>query len=105
MKRGMTDNKRYKEYLKSKKRIQDIIDKCTNESNEIDMERACRLATTMANRIKQEHKALDRYKIAAELGYEEVAEVFFKRAYDIGAIGKMEYRDYKINKSIGLKLF
>lgn len=105
MKGGMTDNKRYKEYLKSKKRIQDIITKCTNENYEIDIDRACKLATAMANRIKQEHKALDRYKIASELGYEEIAEVFFKRGYEIGAVGKMEYRDYKINKSIGLKLF
>ena len=105
MKRGMTDNQRYKEYIKSKGRIQDIIDKCTNESNELDIDRACKLAQTMANRIKQEHKALDRYKIASEMGYDEIAEVFFKRGYEIGAVGQMEYRDYKINKSIGLKLF
>lgn len=105
MKRGMTDNQRYKEYIKSRNRIKDIITKCTNENNELDIDRACKLAKTMANRIKAEHKALDRYKIAVELGYDEIAEVFFRRGYEIGAVGKMEYRDYKINKSIGLKLF
>ena len=30
--------------------------------------------------------------------YESIFEVFFQRAYELGAVSKLEYREYKLDK-------
>lgn len=80
------------EFLKNYKRIQDIIDKAP------DNDAAIRLAETQANRITDEWKAINRALAAKEMGHEHLFEVFFHRAYELGSVGKQEYRDYKLSK-------
>jgi hypothetical protein len=81
------------EFAKNYKRVKDIIDK-----SEVDVEKATRLARTQANRITDEWKALNRSLTAKEMGYEEIFEVFFQRAYELGSVSKQDYRAYKLEK-------
>ena len=53
---------------------------------------------TQANRITDEWKALNRSFAAREMGYEEIFEIFFHRAYELGSVSKLEYREYKLDK-------
>jgi hypothetical protein len=32
------------------------------------------------------------------MGYEEIFETFFHRAYELGSVSKQEYREYKLEK-------
>lgn len=80
------------EYEKNHKRIIDIINKTS------DIESQERLATTQANRIKDEYKAINRAIVSKELGYEHLFDIFLKRAYELGNVGKQEYRDYQLSK-------
>lgn len=81
------------EFLKNYKRVKDIMDKCGD--NEI---KATNLAKTQANRISDEHKALNRAMAAKELKQENIYEVFFQRAYELGSVTKQDYRNYKLEK-------
>jgi hypothetical protein len=35
---------------------------------------------------------------AKQMGYEEIFETFFQRAYELGSVSKQEYREYKLEK-------
>lgn len=80
------------EIQKNFKRIQDIIAKSTEENRQIY------LAQTQANKITDEWKAINRAMAAKEMGYEHLFEVFFRRAYELGSVGKQQYREYQLSK-------
>jgi len=80
------------EYLKNYKRVNDMLAKST------DSEQQTRLAQKQANAISDEHKAINRAMVAKELGQEHIFEVFFRKAYELGSVGKQEYRDYQLSK-------
>ena len=85
------------EFEKNYMRVKDIVDKSDG-----DLDKAKRLATTQANKIMDEHKALNRAMAAKEmkslLFSEEIFDVFFKRAYELGSVSKQAYRDYKLEQ-------
>ena len=81
------------EFNKNYKRVKDIVEKSSG-----DEEKAMRLATTQANRITDEDKALNRSEAAKEMGYDYIFEIFFKRAFELGKVSKQEYRDYKLSR-------
>lgn len=88
------------EFAKNFKRVKDIITKCDG-----DVDKAIRLARTQANLIKDEMKALNRANAAQQMGaaenepiYENIFEVFFQRAYELGSVSKQDYRNYKLEK-------
>jgi rubrerythrin len=56
------------------------------------------LSRTQAGRIHDEFKALNRAMAAKEMGHEEIFEVFFQRAYELGSVTKQEYREYRLEK-------
>ncbi len=86
------------EYKKNFMRIRDIITKSNS-----NREHALRLAKTQANRITDEAKVLNRTQAAIRLGHEWLAEPFFERAYELGVVGKMEYREYKLKKLLEIE--
>lgn len=81
------------EYQKNFTRVKDIVDKTGK-----DTDHAVRLAQTQANRITDECKAVNRAMVAREMGHEHIFEVFFQRAYELGAVSKQVYREYKLSK-------
>jgi len=88
------------EFAKNFKRVKDIITK-----SEGDVDKAIRLARTQANLIKDEMKALNRANAAQQMErvedepiYENIFEVFFQRAYELGSVSKQDYRNYKLEK-------
>jgi hypothetical protein len=88
------------EFAKNFKRVKDIITKSDG-----DQDKAIRLATTQANLIKDEMKALNRANAAQQMErvedepiYESIFEVFFQRAYELGSVTKQDYRNYKLEK-------
>lgn len=85
-------NQTKSELLKNYKRINDIITKSD------DLEKQIILAKIQANRITNEHKAINRAMAAKELNHEHLFEVFFRRAYELGSVGKQEYREYQLKK-------
>jgi hypothetical protein len=80
------------EFNKNYKRIADIIEKSDDQT------RQCTLAQTQAGRISDEWKAINRAMAAKEMGHEHLFEIFFRRAYDLGSVGKQEYREYQLSK-------
>jgi hypothetical protein len=80
------------EYQKNFKRIEDILKKTD------DVEKQISLAQTQANRITDEYKAINRALVAKELKQEHLFDVFFRRAYELGSVGKVEYREYQLSK-------
>lgn len=82
-----------KEYHKNYQRIDDIILKTNG-----DKEHAIRLAQKQANAITDEHKAINRSRAAISRGYDWLADPFFERAFELGVVDKMEYREYKLKK-------
>jgi hypothetical protein len=83
------------EFNKNYKRVKDIVDKSGG-----DKDVQIYLSKKQANLITDEYKAINRALAAKELGNEEIFEVFFRRAYELGSVGQQEYRDYVINKLI-----
>lgn len=81
------------EFEKNRKRISDIWTKSGG-----DIDKAISLSKTQATRITDEWKAINRAFAAKEEGYEEIFEVFFQRAYELGSVTKQEYREYKLEK-------
>lgn len=81
------------EYLKNYKRVNDMLTKAPGNP-----EQQTRLAKKQANVITDEHKAINRAMVAKELGQEHIFEVFFRKAYELGSVGKQEYRDYQLSK-------
>lgn len=86
------------EYLKNFKRIEDIISK-----SEGDKEHALRLAKKQCNAITDECKALNRSKAAMKMGHDWLADPFFERAYELGSVDTMEYREYKLKKLLEIQ--
>jgi hypothetical protein len=80
------------EYQKNFKRIEDILKKTD------DIEKQISLAQTQANRITDEYKAINRALVAKELKQEHLFDVFFRRAYELGSVGKVEFREYQLSK-------
>ena len=93
LKEGKYNGQTKAEFEKNKVRVSDIWIK-----SGADIEKAKSLSTTQANRITDEWKALNRAFAAKEMGYEEIFEVFFHRAYELGSVSKGEYREYKLEK-------
>ena len=91
------------DFLKNYTRVKDIVSKSNGDEL---LER--NLAQRQANLITDEIKAINRAMAAKELGNENIFEVFFRRAFELGSVtgvaGKtskniqMEYRDYVISK-------
>ncbi len=81
------------EFQKNYTRVRDIIKK--SEGNK---EKEISLASRQANLIKDEHKAINRAMAAKSLNNEEVFDVFFRRAFELGSVPKQEYREYVISK-------
>jgi len=80
------------EFNKNFKRISDIIEKSD------DTAKQSLLAQTQANRITDEWKAINRSMAAKEMGHEHLFDIFFRRAYELGSVGKQEYREYQLSK-------
>lgn len=93
LKEGKYNGQTKAEFEKNKVRVSDIWIK-----SGADIEKAKSLSVTQANRITDEWKALNRAFAAKEMGYEEIFEIFFQRAYELGAVSKLEYREYKLDK-------
>ena len=93
LKEGKYNGQTKAEFEKNKVRVSDIWIKSDG-----DVDKAITLAKTQANRITDEWKAINRAMSAKEMGYEEIFEVFFHRAYELGSVSKGEYREYKLEK-------
>ena len=63
-----------------------------------DIEKQISLAQTQANRITDEHKAINRALVAKELKQDHIFDAFFRRAYELGSVGKIEFREYQLSK-------
>jgi len=81
------------EFNKNSKRVIDIVTKSAGNKD-----KAVALATTQANRITDEWKAINRAMAAKEANEEHIFEVFFQRAYELGSVTKQDYRNYKLEK-------
>jgi hypothetical protein len=81
------------EFEKNYKRVRDIVLKSGG-----DNEKQVSLAKLQAIKITDEFKALNRSRAASELGHENIFEVFFRRAYELGSVEKQAYRDYILTK-------
>jgi len=81
------------EFEKNSKRVKDIVAKSAG-----DKDKAIALATTQANRITDEWKAINRAMAAKESKQEHIFEVFFQRAYELGSVTRQDYRNYKLEK-------
>ncbi len=81
------------EYLKNFKRVEDMLIKAPG-----DIDKQISLAKRQANLITDEMKAINRAMAAKEMGHEHIFDVFFRRAYELGSVGKQEYRDYQLSK-------
>ena len=82
------------EFNKNYTRLKDIVD----IKSPGDEEKQICLAQTQANRITDEMKALNRAMVAKEMGHLHLYDVFFRRAYELGSVGKQEFRDYQLSK-------
>jgi hypothetical protein len=80
------------EIQKNFNRIEDIIAKSSDENRQIY------LAQIQANKITDEWKAINRAMAAKEMGQEHLFDVFFKRAYELGSVGKQQFREYQLSK-------
>ena len=65
-------------YQKHKKRVCDIVTKANG-----DIEKEKRLATTMADKIRDVDKAFGRYLVAEELNNVDLGKIFLKRFKDL----------------------
>lgn len=93
IKEGKYNGQTKTEYEKNYKRVRDIVDKANGDVN-----RMIYLSQTQAAKITDEWKAVNRTMVAKELGYEEIFEVFFNKAYQLGSVSKQEFREYKLEK-------
>lgn len=81
------------EYAKNFKRVDDMLTKAPG-----DTDKQISLAQRQANAITDESKAINRAMAAKQMGHEHIFDVFFRRAYELGSVGKQEYRDYQLSK-------
>lgn len=106
-KSGKYNGQNKAEFEKNYKRVNDIVVKSVGDVN-----KAISLSNTQANRITDEWKAINRAMAAKELGEafnrnglkkeqdicENIFEVFFQRAYELGSVTKQDYREYQLEK-------
>lgn len=81
------------EFNKNYKRISDIIQKSDG-----DVDKQISLAKTQANRITNEYKCINRAMAAKEMGHDHLFDIFFRRSYEIGAVGKQQFREYQLEQ-------
>lgn len=81
------------EFDKNYNRVRDIVSKSAG-----DKDKEIKLSETQANRIFDEHKAINRAMAAKEMGHENIFEVFFQRAFELGSVSKQDYRNYKLEQ-------
>ncbi len=81
------------EFDKNYKRVADIVSK---SDGDLDKEKS--LAKTQANLIKDEIKALNRSMAAKEMGHDNIFDVFFRRAFELGSVSKQDYRNYQLEQ-------
>lgn len=93
LKEGKYNGQTKSEFEKNYKRVEDIVTKSGG-----DVEKMIRLSQQQSTKITDEWKSINRAMVAKELGQEEIFEVFFQRAYELGAVTKQEYRQYKLDK-------
>jgi len=89
----MTWHQTPKDLRKNFSRVRDIVSKANGDSDKEES-----LARTQANLITKEAKAINRAMAAKELGHENIHDVFFFRAYKLGAVGTQEFRNYQLSK-------
>lgn len=106
-KSGQYNGQNKAEFEKNYKRVNDIVTKSNGDIN-----KAITLSNTQANRITDEWKAINRAMAAKEMSEafkrnglsnqvdlcENIFEVFFQRAYDLGSVSKQDYREYQLEK-------
>ena len=93
LKEGRYNGQTKTEFEKNYKRVDDIVTKSGG-----DVDKMTRLAHQQALKITDEWKAINRAMVARERNQEEIFEVFFQRAYELGSVSKQEYREYKLEK-------
>lgn len=93
LKEGKYNGQTKTEFEKNYKRIDDIVTKSGG-----DVDKMIRLSHQQAIKITDEWKAINRAMVAKERNQEEIFEVFFQRAYELGSVTKQEYREYKLEK-------
>jgi len=86
------------DYDKNYMRVHDIIRKADG-----DKDKAISLAKTQANRIKVDGKAVSRYRVAKEEGFDDIADVFMDRAIELGQVDLKTSRNHKIDKLLKMK--
>ncbi len=87
--KGQTKSEFDKNYL----RVKDIVKK--SDGNKEKMISLCRV---QANRITDEHKCINRAMAAKEIGESDIFDIFFRRAYELGSVGKQEFREYQLEQ-------
>ncbi len=93
LKEGKYNGQTKTEFEKNYKRVDDIVTKSGG-----DVDKMVRLSHQQSLKITDEWKAINRAMVAKERGQEEIFEVFFQRAYELGSVSKQEYREYKLEK-------
>ena len=81
------------EFNKNYKRVEDIVSKSDG-----DIEKQNSLSKIQANLIKDEHKCINRAMAAKEMGHENIFDIFFRRAYELGSVSKQDYRNYQLEQ-------
>lgn len=81
------------EFEKNYQRVKDIVSKSAG-----DLDKQEKLAQKQANSIRDEWKAINRAMAAKELGYMNIYEIFFRKAYELGSVPTQEFRDYILSK-------
>ncbi len=81
------------EFEKNYSRVEDIMKKSDG-----DKDKALSLSKTQANRITDEHKCINRAMAAKKMGHDHIFDVFFRRAFELGSVGKKEFRDYQLEQ-------
>jgi hypothetical protein len=74
-------------------RVRDIVKNAKG-----DLEKETTLSRVQANRITDEAKAINRAMAAKDLGYDNIHDIFFRRAYELGAVDKQDFRNYQLKK-------
>ena len=90
-----------KDLAKNKDRIKKLVEDHGETKEKLHIH-----ARKMANAITKPEKAYNRGWAAKEMGYEDIFEIFYQRAYDLGTVnngellgvGVAEHRDHQMEK-------
>lgn len=93
MNNGKYNGQTKAEYQKNFKRVADIVEKSAG-----DKDKSISLSKQQTAKITDEWKAINRAMAAKDMGHEDIFEVFFQRAYELGTVSKQDYREYKLSK-------